>query len=103
MTYQCLEVSERGAALWITLNRPESLNALNRQIVEELNQAFAELYQRQDVRVVVLRGAGRAFCAGYDLKEHSEAGARRRCPRASSHSAAIETSSSPCAAARSRS
>lgn len=63
---------EQGATLWVTLNRPEALNALNRQMVDELNHLFTSLYIREELRVVVLRGAGRAFCAGYDLKEHAE-------------------------------
>ncbi len=72
MTYRCLEVTERGPALWVTLNRPESLNALNQELVDELGRLFADLYTREDVRIVVLRGAGRVFCAGLDLKAHNQ-------------------------------
>jgi len=72
MTYTCLEVTEQGPALWVTLNRPESLNALNHALVDELGRLFTELYTRDDLRVVVLRGAGKAFCAGLDLKAHSQ-------------------------------
>lgn len=70
MKYECLQLSETDATLWVTLNRPESLNALNERMVDELGHLFTSLYAREEVRVVVLRGAGRAFCAGLDLKEH---------------------------------
>ncbi len=66
MTYEHLIVETRGAALWVTMNRPERLNALNRRLVEELRDLFVGLYWRHEVRVVVLRGAGRGFCAGLD-------------------------------------
>ncbi len=68
---QNLVVTQEGDCLWITMNRPEQLNALNRDMVMELRQVFTELYWRRDVRVVVISGAGRAFCAGLDLKERS--------------------------------
>jgi enoyl-CoA hydratase len=71
MTYDCLEVIEQGPVLWVTLNRPRYLNALNMRMAEELGRLFATLYTREDLRVVVLRGAGRAFCAGMDLNENN--------------------------------
>jgi enoyl-CoA hydratase len=52
----------------VTLNGPGSLNALNPKMVEELGVLFTDLYAREEARVGVLRGAGRAFCAGLDLK-----------------------------------
>lgn len=66
--YEHLIVDHRGAADWVTLNRPERLNALNPQLLRELNNYFAGLERDAAVRVVVLRGAGRAFCAGLDMK-----------------------------------
>ena len=69
MDYENLIVEQRGDALWVTLNRPERLNALSRRLVEELRDLFVGLYWRHEVRVVVLRGAGANFCAGLDLKE----------------------------------
>ena len=57
---------ERGRAR-ITLNRPEKLNALSIQIQEELNHALWEADNDNRVHTVILRGAGRAFSAGYDL------------------------------------
>lgn len=53
----------------ITLNRPERLNAMDRTLVDGLHDALAELGGRDDVRVAILTGAGRGFCAGLDLKE----------------------------------
>ncbi len=53
----------------LTLNRPESMNTFNSQMAAELNQALIELDADQSVRVILLKGAGRAFCAGIDVKE----------------------------------
>jgi enoyl-CoA hydratase len=69
MSYVTLEVKQEGPVTWVTLNRPESLNALDRTMVAELGEYFRGLRTDRATRVVVLRGAGRAFCAGLDLKE----------------------------------
>lgn len=69
MTYQTLSIRKEGAVDWLTLNRPDSLNALNRRMVEELLDYFGALYWDKSVRIVVMRGAGKAYCAGLDLKE----------------------------------
>ncbi|REK24016.1 MAG: enoyl-CoA hydratase/isomerase family protein [Planctomycetota bacterium] len=53
----------------ITLNRPDKRNALTRQLLSELRQAFADLHLQKSVRAIVLTGAGSAFCAGMDLGE----------------------------------
>ncbi|EAQ99251.1 enoyl-CoA hydratase/isomerase family protein [Congregibacter litoralis] len=66
--YETLLLEERGAVDHLTLNRPESLNALNPTMVDELRNYFRDLATRPDRRIVVLKGAGRAFCAGLDLK-----------------------------------
>lgn len=71
MDYQHLIVSHEGPAVWVTMSRPERLNALNPRLIEELRHFFTDLYWKHDIRVVVLRGAGRAFCAGLDLKDRS--------------------------------
>lgn len=68
-TYETLLIRKEGPIDWVTLNRPDSLNALNRTLVAELQDYFGALYWDRSVRIVVLRGAGRAFCAGLDLKE----------------------------------
>jgi enoyl-CoA hydratase/carnithine racemase len=59
---------KRGPAAWITLNRPEKLNALNGAVLEGLHAAFDQATADDEVKVVVVTGAGeRAFSAGYDL------------------------------------
>ncbi len=74
MSYSTLAVSRVGQVNWVTLNRPASLNALNTIMVTELRDYFTGLATDRDTRVVVLRGAGRAFCAGLDLKENAAGG-----------------------------
>jgi enoyl-CoA hydratase/carnithine racemase len=72
MTYKTLLIDRRGPVEWLTLNRPDSLNALSPPMIEELDAYFTGLSARPDVRVVTMRGAGRGFCAGLDLKaEHA--------------------------------
>src|SRR6516164_5162348 len=61
-----LEKVEQGVAL-LVMNRPEKLNALNNDLATALNQAFERIGKDDSVKVVVLAGAGRAFCAGGDL------------------------------------
>ena len=66
-TYETLLVEiDRGVAL-VTLNRPEQLNAFNRQMTTELYDALSAFDADESVRVVVVTGAGRAFCAGAEL------------------------------------
>ncbi len=68
--WQALTVEGRagGEVEWVTMNRPDRLNALDDVLVEELSRYFGDLATNRDVRIVVLRGAGRAFCAGLDLQ-----------------------------------
>jgi len=54
---------------WVTLNRPQSLNAINAKMTAELSGYFDRLFNTPEVRIVVMRGAGKAFCAGADLKQ----------------------------------
>lgn len=75
--YEHLDIRHEGEVIWATMNRPDSLNALNRKLVAELRDFFVGLYWRRDVRVVVLSGAGRAFSAGLDLKERSDGNSQR--------------------------
>lgn len=58
---------------WVTLNRPDVLNAINVQMVSELREYFGSLAQSIETRVVVLAGAGRAFCAGLDIDYGADA------------------------------
>jgi|SRR5688572_18789252 len=64
--------AREGAVALLTLNRPQSLNALNARLLDELRQAILQIRDDRSVRVVILTGAGpRAFAAGADLKELS--------------------------------
>lgn len=69
-----------GPVRRLTLNRPEVLNALSNELVEALSAALARVAGDETARVVVIRGAGRAFCAGYDLKEEAEQHAKHGAP-----------------------
>jgi enoyl-CoA hydratase/carnithine racemase len=75
MGYETLEVTNDGPVAWLTLNRPHTLNALNQRMFQELEEFLSRLADDQVTRVVIMRGAGRAFSAGLDLKEQSAAGA----------------------------
>jgi enoyl-CoA hydratase len=65
---QTLAKHRAGAAVWIRLQRPAAMNAISTELLDELNLALDEIESDQSVRVVVLTGTGRAFCAGADLK-----------------------------------
>jgi enoyl-CoA hydratase/carnithine racemase len=67
MSKPCVVVEQTDGVAVVTLNRPQALNALSTRLLAELETTFRSL----DARVVVLAGAGRAFCAGADLKERS--------------------------------
>ena len=67
-------VDDVGPVRRMTMNRPGSLNALNGELIEGLSDALRAANEDDAVRVVILRGAGRAFCAGYDLNEDAEGG-----------------------------
>ena len=71
MEFQTIVLEKLDHIAKVTLNRPERLNAINRQMFEELNVALQDVADDSDVRVVVLTGAGRAFCASADIKEES--------------------------------
>lgn len=62
------EEPENGIGL-ITLNRPDKLNAINLEMLEDFQTLFRELTNRPEVRVVILRGEGRGFCSGADLMD----------------------------------
>lgn len=70
MSYQTLLYEKREGLAFITVNRPEKLNALNRIVVEELGACFEDIQRDQDVRIAILTGAGeKAFVAGADINE----------------------------------
>ena len=65
---------QRDSTLWLTLNRPQSLNAMNAELVQALRETFEDLKRRSDIRIVVLRASGKAFCAGLDLQSDGWSG-----------------------------
>jgi enoyl-CoA hydratase len=76
--YQTLAVERDDHLTTLSLDRPDSLNALDRQMVNELRDFFWGLTDDSETRVVLLRGNGRAFCAGLDLKEANDGGSGDR-------------------------
>lgn len=76
-TYQHLLYAKEGHRVTLTLNRPERINALNELLTRELEAGLLAAEDDDDVRVVVLKGAGRGFCAGHDYgREHFQPGER---------------------------
>jgi len=72
LQFENISVDIEGAIAWITLDRPESLNAFAGDMREELVQAFLDVQELNEVRAIVITGAGRAFCAGGDVKRMAE-------------------------------
>jgi enoyl-CoA hydratase/carnithine racemase len=68
-TYETIAVDRQGPVDRLMLNRPEALNSINTQMVTELRDYFSSLMENVETRVVVMSGAGRAFCAGLDIKQ----------------------------------
>ncbi|MGH9759970.1 MAG: enoyl-CoA hydratase-related protein, partial [Blastocatellia bacterium] len=60
---------ERGPVAWITLNRPERLNALTFEVYSELTNTFSQLARKEQIRVVVITGRGKGFCSGGDVND----------------------------------
>ena len=67
-------IEDIGPVRRLTMNRPEALNALSAGLIAALSSAFRDAGEDPGVRVIILRGAGRAFCAGYDLTEDASGG-----------------------------
>jgi len=67
MTFKTIIVEKSGRTATVTLNRPDKLNAMNSQMIEEFNTLFQELKEDDQTRCVIFTGAGRAFTAGIDL------------------------------------
>jgi enoyl-CoA hydratase len=76
--YETVLVERIGLVERITLNRPEKLNALNTLLQDELIDPVHAAERSNEVRVIVIRGAGRAFCAGYDINPGREEAATVR-------------------------
>jgi enoyl-CoA hydratase/carnithine racemase len=70
-----VETERHDGVMVVRLNRPESLNALNTEIRQALGAAWREFRDSQDLEVGIITGAGRAFCAGEDMKEALQRGA----------------------------
>jgi enoyl-CoA hydratase/carnithine racemase len=68
VTESDLLVERRGAALWLTINRPDALNALTFEVAEAMSAGIRRATNDPDVRVIVITAIGRAFCSGADLK-----------------------------------
>ncbi len=73
MNFECIDVSVEESIALVTLNRPDKLNALNAQVLNELNSAFTQLATQSQLRCVIVTGAGpKAFAAGADIRELQE-------------------------------
>ena len=66
--YTTIKVEKKNGVDWLTLNRPDALNAIDTPMVTELRDYFGNLQEDRDTRIVVMQGAGKAFCAGLDIK-----------------------------------
>ncbi|HBF52692.1 MAG TPA: enoyl-CoA hydratase, partial [Afipia sp.] len=69
MAYQQIKYEVQDHILTITLNRPDKMNAFTHVMMDELIAAFDAADADDDVRAIIVTGAGRAFCAGADLSE----------------------------------
>ncbi len=76
MDYKHLILEKEEGIATVTLNRPESLNALNSALLSEINHLFAHLKKDEEVQVVIITGAGKSFVAGADIGEMSTLTAR---------------------------
>jgi enoyl-CoA hydratase len=72
MNFTTIRYETEGPLAWITLNRPEKLNAINKPMVAELSAAMDRALADDQVRVILIKGEGRAFSAGFDLEMDSE-------------------------------
>ncbi|MXV37612.1 enoyl-CoA hydratase [Flavobacteriaceae bacterium Ap0902] len=73
MSYNHILVQRENKIVTVTINRPKALNALNKETIEELSDAFSALEKDENVRVIILTGSGeKAFVAGADIKEFSD-------------------------------
>lgn len=67
MEFKTIKIQLGESVAWVNLDRPEVRNALNPELIHELTEAFEWLGSRDDIRVIVLKGNGKSFCAGADL------------------------------------
>ncbi|MCZ6854662.1 MAG: enoyl-CoA hydratase/isomerase family protein [Gammaproteobacteria bacterium] len=71
-TFETIQLDYKGPIAILTLNRPDRLNAIGTQMKLDLTTALDRVEADDRIKVLILRGAGRAFCAGFDLKEETE-------------------------------
>jgi len=69
MALECTLYQKKDSIAWITLNRPQVLNALNKKLWREIYENLDQAEKDREIRAVIITGAGRAFCAGDDIKE----------------------------------
>lgn len=67
MNYSTLKLEQHQHVAHVQLNRPDVMNSLNQELADDFYHCFNELNKNREVRVIVLSGAGRAFCAGGDV------------------------------------
>lgn len=65
-------IERKGKIAYLILNRPEVLNAINKDLTEDLERALDEIEGDNSISVVILKGAGRAFCVGYDVGKYNK-------------------------------
>lgn len=75
MSERALEVERAGSVAWVWMSRPDVHNAFDAELITELTQAFADLQQEAEVRVIVLAGRGRSFSAGAQVEWMKQQGA----------------------------
>lgn len=73
MRFETLILDQRDGIAIVTLNRPERLNAISRRMLGEMSELLDWAEATDDIKVVVIAGAGRAFCSGFDLKDDAAA------------------------------
>ena len=77
MTYQTIILEIDGPLAIVTFNRPDKLNALSAELMQEFSQALEEIQLNPAIRVLILTGQGRAFIAGADVRQFLEFDSRR--------------------------
>jgi enoyl-CoA hydratase/carnithine racemase len=75
--FQTFRIEKQGTVDWLTLNRPDTRNAITLDMATELRDYFGGLTEDDSVRIVVMRGAGKSFCAGLDIKAAGEVSGNR--------------------------
>ena len=72
MKFETIKYETEGPMAWLTLNRPEKLNAISKFMVAELQLAMDKAQRDDDIRVILVKGEGRAFSAGFDLEHDAD-------------------------------